>query len=233
MKKILSLFIVCMLLVGTMIILTGCGNNNQSSINPSNNLGVNSNPSDNNNNGSLVVNKLKAEKALASLSTDNYYVKLITDAEDDAGNIIRNATMEITVEGKNFATDIKAAGYGMIVKDDAMYYIMHDAKQYTKMDLQPNTKQEMLKEFSDKNFTDNFVTSGQEELNGTKYYYEEFNFESETARLYFDNDTLKYIESKYSDGTPTTIIEIVEISDKSKKSLFEIPEGYTSLEMNF
>lgn len=233
MKKLLSVFVVCMFMVGTMFVLTGCGDNNNPSIDASNNPNASVNPSNNDQNPPIppVTSNLKSEKAFAPLATGNYYIKMIADVEDEQGNVIKNATMEITADGKNFATDIQAAGYGMIVKDDTMYYIMHEAKQYTAMAVQENVSQEMLSEFGNEEYTDDFIESGTKDFNGKNYYFEKFSFDGDNTILYFDGDEIKYIETEYKDGTPTTTMEIVEISDKSKASLLNIPSGYT--EMSF
>lgn len=233
MKKFLSVFIVCIFMVGTMFTLTGCGNNKTPSVQPSSNPNTSANPSDNNPNtpAQPVTSNLKTEKALAPLTTEHYYMKMIADVENEQGDIIKNATMEITVDGKNFATDIKSAGYGMIVKDDTMYYIIHEAKQYTAMGVQENTNQEMLSEFGDEEYINDFIESGTKDFNGKNYYYEKFGFEGDNSTLYFEGDNIKYVETEYKDGTPTTTMEIVEISDKTKSSLLDIPAGYT--EMSF
>ena len=126
---------------------------------------------------------------------------------------------------------MKDIGYGMIVKDETMYSIMHSVKQYVAMDLDPNAKQEMLKNFTDENFINAFIKLGTKDFNGNNYYFEEYKFENETNVLYFEGDTLKYIETIPTDNSQASIIQIVEISNKTKKELFNIPSDYTSFSM--
>lgn len=229
MRKLFSIILTGILIIGTMFVLTGCSNNNSISNSSDNENSNNINQNDNTN----ITKTLKTQKAFKPLQGNSYYIKMLADVEDEQGNIVKNAVMEITVDNQNFATDIKDAGYGIIVKDNFMYYILHDAKQYTKMTLDPNVKQEMLANFSDDTYVDKFITSGEKELNGTKYYYEEFSFEKEKTTLYFKGDEIKYIESQYLDGSSPTLMQIVEISDKANSALFEIPATYNGMEINY
>lgn len=237
MKKFLVLLIVLALVGGAIFVFVNQSEpnsasdpmqNNPSNVVPSGNQDSTPTP----NPTPAPSTKLKTEKIFAPLSTGKYYMKILIGVENLNGKTIKNAAMEITVDGDSFATDVKDAGYGMIIKDGFMYYIMHDAKQYTKMSLQPDTKQEMLADFTDEDYASKLVGSGEKELNGTKYYYEEFNFDESISTLYFDNDNLKYIETSYTDGTPNTLIQVVEISNNVKSSLLNIPSDYTSLDMN-
>lgn len=244
MKKILSIVLVCILVL-SLFTLTGCmkkddifpNENDTPVINPNiNNSSNNTNDNENENNNQKEENnnnnqsELKTTIALEPLQTQHYYLKLLTDAESNSGEIISNATMEITVDGNNFATDIKEAGYGMIVKGDTMYSIMHDVKQYVQMQSQETIKQELLNTFTTEEYINEFAQSGNREFKGNNYYFEQFVNDKETTTLYFDNDTLKYIQTTYSDGSEATVIEIIEISNKTKYELFEIPNDYTSFE---
>lgn len=239
MKKLLSISLLIIIFICFAFVFTGCTNKGndlplEEQVNiPTNDPNVdNTNDKVENNTQNENVNtQLKAEKALAPLTTKNYYIKLLTDAENDVGEIVKNATVEITIDGNNFATDMKDIGYGMIVKDETMYSIMHSIKQYVAMDLDPNAKQEMLKNFTDENFINTFIKLGTKDFNGNNYYFEEYKFENETNILYFENDNLKYIETIPVGNTQSTIIQIIEISNKTKKELFDIPNDYTSFQM--
>ena len=239
MKKLLSIGLLIIVFICFAFVLSGCTNKGndlpyEEQINiPTNNPSVDNKDDEaqNNDQDENVNTKLKAEIALAPLTTKNYYIKLLTDAENDVGEIVKNATVEITIDGNNFATDMKDIGYGMIVKDETMYSIMHSVKQYVAMDLDPNAKQEMLKNFTDENFINTFIKLGTKDFNGNNYYFEEYKFENETNVLYFEGDTLKYIETIPTNNSQASIIQILEISNKTKKELFDIPSDYTSFQM--
>lgn len=239
MKKLLSISLLIIIFICFAFVFTGCTNKgNDLPLEEQVNIHTNDPNVDNTNDkvenntqNENVNTQLKAEKALAPLATKNYYIKLLTDAENDVGEIVKNATVEITIDGNNFATDMKDIGYGMIVKDETMYSIMHSIKQYVAMDLDPNAKQEILKNFTDENFINTFIKLGTKDFNGNNYYFEEYKFENETNILYFENDNLKYIETIPVGNTQSTIIQIIEISNKTKKELFDIPNDYTSFQM--
>ena len=102
MKKLLSIGLLIIVFICFAFVLSGCMNKGndlpyEEQINiPTNNPSVDNKDNEeaqNNNQDENVNTKLKAEIALAPLATKNYYIKLLTDAENDVGQIVKNATV--------------------------------------------------------------------------------------------------------------------------------------------
>ena len=68
------------------------------------------------------------------------------------------------------------------------------------------------------------VSTGDMEVNGKTYFYEEFTVEDSSVKYCFDGDDLKYILTAM-DGTTYTM-EIVSMEKGADASLFVLPDGY-------
>jgi len=215
--------------------LTGCTNNEQPKVsdNPATPIApaTSSNPSTPSEQTD-PINPVLNLKTLTFFTTfsDKYYMKYKSDVEDMNGQTIKNAIIEISVDGKKMATNVPDAGYGIIVNETDIVYIMHNEKMY--MTMQGGSSQSNSNIFGDlgENATEAFIESGNKKINETSYYFESFYDDLTTKTnktiFYFDNkDKLKYMET-IADGE-TSLIEVVEFSASVKQSLFSIPSGYT------
>ncbi|MGI6257999.1 MAG: hypothetical protein ACOYJU_08020 [Anaerovoracaceae bacterium] len=73
--------------------------------------------------------------------------------------------------------------------------------------------------------------AGDMEVDGSKYYFEEFSSSTEKARFLFEKDELKYILIMDEEDVRDTI-KIYAMDAKIDESLFKIPEGYTITDGN-
>ena len=73
------------------------------------------------------------------------------------------------------------------------------------------------------------VNTGKTDYNGKTYDYEEFMVEGESVQYLFEGDDLKVIKATV-DGT-ASFIEVVSFKKGVDKSLFEVPVGYSVMEM--
>ena len=123
-----------------------------------------------------------------------------------------------------------------IVKDGNTYLVLHDRKEYyvyQNNNVEQSILTDGMKELMNKTFT-----IGEEEVNGKKYSYEEFdgssifmlsnnlplNQEGVKTRLYFNKKSeLVYIKTTYDDNEE---LLGVSISKDVDNSLFEIPADY-------
>lgn len=124
----------------------------------------------------------------------------------------------------------------ILIKDGVAYYVMHLEKEYYLYDsslIDADIIRSGLSGIENKTYT-----SGYEEIEGTKYYYEEYeeiptfliwasdndNSESIKTRFYFNKNHIEYIKTIIND----TEEELLKIDFKYSvdDSKFEIPEDY-------
>lgn len=235
MKKTLNILLISILILMGAYMLSGCTNNEQSNLpdNPATPIApaTPSNPSTPSEQ-TYPINPVLNLKTVTFFTTfsDKYYIKYKSDVEDMNGQTIKDAIIEISVDGKKMATNVQDAGYGIIVNETDIIYIMHNEKMY--MIMEGGSSENNSNIFGDlnKNAIKAFIESGNKEINGTSYYFESFydNLTEKTNKtiFYFDNnDKLKYMET-IADGE-NSLIEIVEFNTNVKQSLFNIPSGYT------
>ena len=124
-----------------------------------------------------------------------------------------------------------------VVKDGNTYLVLHDRSEYyvyQNNNVEQSILTDGMQELLNKTFT-----IGEEEVNGKKYTYEEFdgssifmlsnnlplNQEGVKTRLYFDKKSeLVYIKTTYEDNEELLGVEIS--TTNADTSLFEIPADY-------
>lgn len=116
----------------------------------------------------------------------------------------------------------------MISKDGSQYVLDPATKTCIKMSMDMADMSEMFAEEAEKYET--ALNTGTIDIGGVTYEYEEFAVEEETTAKYcYDGDELKYIVTTM-DGEEYTM-QILSMEKGADSSLFEIPEGYTVLEL--
>lgn len=113
-----------------------------------------------------------------------------------------------------------------IIMDNAMYILDPQTKTYMKMDQNMSDVQEFIAKEAAAYET--AISTGNTDVNGKSYFYEEFAVEGESVKYCFDGDNLKYMVADI-DGS-AYIMEILHIEKGADKSLFEIPSDYNLAE---
>lgn len=178
-----------------------------------------------------IYNKMTANQTYTfSINNQNEENKTVTRRKGD------NVIIDTYNSGNHAST---------LIKEGNTYYIEHKIKEYytyinseSDKELLTNT----LKKVIEKDHTD-----GNEEINGKKYYYEEYteitdflintykdmDLSTVKTRFYFKGAKLEYIKTTYQTIDPETgetnnVEELlnVEIEYKVDDNIFKIPEGY-------
>lgn len=125
-------------------------------------------------------------------------------------------------KGDNMYMTFEAEGTkAILIKNgDALYLLMPDEKMGIKMDAAP----EGMEDISEEMDAQGDYTTGEMEMDGKSYYYEEYTDADGTARYLFDGDMLRYIVA--TSGSETTQLEIVSVEKGADDSLFTVPDGY-------
>lgn len=129
-----------------------------------------------------------------------------------------------------------------LVLENESYYIMHNDKEYYNYGDEKVDSDIILSSL--KNISKNEYTSGKEEINGTSYYYEEYNNsgtdfiifaninESSNiqTRFYFKGNDICYIKNiiQNEDSKQEEIIKTY-LTYKVDNTLFNIPEDYAEV----
>ena len=213
MKKILS----CLLII-MMFTLCACGNN----ANDNNEINIS-----NGGNNDVDILSVAGTKTLAFfqkfISGGAYTMEMKTEFEGMTGTVLN------MYDGEDIYTESEYGGVKscMIMKDGYQYVIDHVSKTCIKMQMLNATTGEI---FSDE--AENYevaVNTGKTDYNGKTYDYEEFMVEGESVQYLFEGDDLKVIKATV-DGT-ASFIEVVSFKKGVDKSLFEVPVGYSVMEM--
>ena len=130
-----------------------------------------------------------------------------------------------------------------LVLEKESYYIMHDEEEYyvfADEEVDSDILISGLEEMAQKDYT-----TGKEEINGKKYYYEEYDSDGYNftifadinenskikTRFYFDKDQLVYIKNIITENeNQEEEIVKADISYEIDESLFELPENYAEVE---
>lgn len=170
----------------------------------------------------------------------NLYDKLSKKEMFSFTTIIDDNNKEIYAKSSNVAyTDTTYNGdeSKFVIKDGNSYLLNDDSKiyyTYQNNDVNFNKVLEQLDEIKNAE-----LVEGKEDIEGKKYYYEEYsgftNFafklsDTETedvkTRFYFDGNDLVYIKTIIGD---TQELLKIEITDKVDSTLFEIPTDYREM----
>lgn len=133
-------------------------------------------------------------------------------------------------DGDRIYTETEAGGITSIsiIMDGAMYVLDSASKTCMKMGLEMASMQEMIAD--EASAYETAVTTGETDVKGGTYFYEEFSVEGESVKYCFDGDELKFMVMEM-DGS-SYIMEILRMEKGADASLFEIPSDYTVMDMN-
>lgn len=173
------------------------------------------------NNKNEVVNSTTKEPAklneyINSL-TDNYYIKYSGKFENNSGELVE-ATVEFTKDGENFGIESKELDMYVICEGEKLYTISHRYKLLV----------ELAREHFDtaeynfvSNFGQVFIKSYTEKINNTVYDVEEYLYNGQALKYYFNQSGVKYI--KYGEQE----IRVIRVEKNTYEELLVKPEGYS------
>ena len=135
--------------------------------------------------------------------------------------------VEIAVDGvkasEKIGTQIK------IIDKDMLYFVIHDNKAIITSPVADSMKEGFTNFISVKTSAEAqaaLQNTGEEELFGEKFGFEEFkNKDGIVAKYYYDDITLRYVKMTDENGKEE-IIQVVKISTDIPEEMFKIPDGY-------
>ena len=170
------------------------------------------------------------------LINGDYYMKYKTQTTNESGEP-EEITAEYAISNDKMVLNYEEYLTTTLVTKECTYYIMHETKNIVKYPIDEASQQGFSgfqRAYTMEFFESNFLGTGTEDINGVAYYYEEYSDNSAAdakIRYYFDeNNQMKYI--KNINSTSEELTEIIELSDRINKELFELPEGYTEYNIN-
>lgn len=143
------------------------------------------------------------------------------------GNEMDGTTMEAL--GEKYISKVKTAGVISSVKifDGTNTYIVDDeAKDYCIDTVNAGGIDAYLLAEED---MESFTDAGIEEIDGTKYIYEEYVIMDIPTRYYFDEFGNAAYYSFDADGEKTIMTYTVEFADEADESVFAVPADYTEI----
>ena len=172
-------------------------------------------------------------EAMVGTKTMAYFMKYMMDgaytmetqSEFDG---VTTVGMTAAKDGMTYTeSEVNGATSISIMKDDSMYVLDTASKICIKMPLEMAEAQEIFAEEAEHYET--AVSTGETEVKGTLCFYEEFDVEGISVKYCFVGDDLKYMVTEMEGSE--YIMEILKMEQGADDSLFEIPEGYTMMEM--
>lgn len=188
----------------------------------------------------ILVTKQKPKDMTIKMYNDicekqNYTFSMIEQNSDVKYNLI------ISKKENSMSIDAKSGDEHTttLVKEEAAYYIMHLEKEYYLYDSSQIDADILRNDLS--GIKEEEYSTGYEEINGKKYYYEEYsdittfimwsNYSEEESsiktKFYFDKNKIVYIKT-IIDGTQEELLEI-EFTDDVDNTMFEIPNDYSEM----
>jgi ABC-type enterochelin transport system substrate-binding protein len=212
------------------MLLSGCGNNQTidnnkdgSSVPASSEA---QNKTDQSNSGTEEVGERLAKVYTDMMQSSKYYMKYRTTIEMDGKK--ETAEMEMAVNGDDSAL-ISSMAHGkshMVFKDEKSYLIDHQNQTVMVMN---SAAMKDIKETDIDTTGLTYKGNGTGDFLGKKLPYEEYSTESGTIKYYFDGKKLVGIE--VIEGEISSLMEVLEMSDRYPANMFTIPADYTKTEM--
>ncbi len=147
---------------------------------------------------------------------------------------VEGQTMSATTatDGERVYSETKmdgvSAGVSLMIGED-MYIIDHASELILKMSLGSDAQTIAGAVLEESDVSMDELKTGTREIDGKTYDTEEWVVEGASSIMCFDGNNLAYIIGSI-EGTEM-VMKILKTSDKVDDSLFEIPNGYTVMEM--
>lgn len=184
----------------------------------------------------------KAEKDIITEETvlgDYTSEFLLQYVEGGAYYIVQNSIIdgkvtkvEIAVKGEKAAE--KVENQVKVIDGDKLFYVIHDSKAVLTADVADSMKEGFTDFISVKTSAEAksaLQNTGEEELQGEKYGFEEFKNEDGTiTKFYYDDKTLRYV--KVVKNNAEELIQVLELSTKVPEDIFSVPDGYIVKDIN-
>lgn len=225
MKKLFILMLVVMMVV------SGCGKKEENVVSPEENNVKNQTEATN-----FESVEPKAEKDIITEETvlgDYTSEFLLQYVEGGAYYIVQNSIIdgkvtkvEIAVKGEKVAEKID--GHVKVIDGEKLFYVIHDSKAV----LTATVADEMKEGFTDfisvktsEEAKSALQNTGEEELQGEKFGFEEFkNADGTITKFYYDDKTLRYVKVIKNDSEE--LIQVLELSTNVPEDIFDVPDGY-------
>lgn len=210
MKKAIGILLAVLLILNLSILLTACG-------------GSGGNAEGGDTGGADAANKTMAYFN-EYVSGGAYTMEMKTNYDGT------ETTMYAAYDNGNMYSESEMDGTKsiMIIKDEYQYILDPNTKTCMKMSV---TSSEQVAEMFSEEAAQYEVTAdtGTMDIDGKSYDYEAFEVEGETVKYCFDGDDLKYIVMNMEGSE--YIAEIISMEKGADASLFEVPDGYTVMEL--
>ncbi|MDO4540664.1 MAG: hypothetical protein Q4B48_06175 [Syntrophomonadaceae bacterium] len=173
--------------------------------------------------GNTEVGKSKTAKFFSQLSGDEYTMEMSV-SDPELGSYTTISAMKDDMIYSSIEGDYSSI---TIIRDGYMYTF--DPASMTSMKMPMTEQQTEMLEVDDLISGEGeyaTFTEGSMEIDGKKYDYEDFGGE----RFCFDGKDVVYMV--YMEGDEiVSQVKLVSVSNKADKKLFELPEGYTEMDM--
>ncbi|MDO4566665.1 MAG: hypothetical protein Q4B42_04980 [Oscillospiraceae bacterium] len=133
-----------------------------------------------------------------------------------------NIFLEATAEGMSFR---------MVTDETVAYLILDDMQMYMTVSLEEAVETNPVDEFIDEDVSSEPSSTGTMDYEGASYDYEEFVSDDVVTRYLFSGSDLVYMLTM--DGEEVgTWVKVESISNTVDSSKFEIPTGYTEMDLS-
>lgn len=166
---------------------------------------------------------------------NDFHIKYLAETTDENGKKTESRE-EFSKKGNVSALYLESENDRMVFNDKYFYHVNEDEMLVTEM---PNdgtigTKMDVLF-YSLESINRNFVKTGNEEIAGSDYYYEEYKMatvENTLVRFYFDADkNMKYIKAYKSDDSMQIFYTIEMLEKETYDFMFDLSNKYTIYEI--
>ena len=144
-------------------------------------------------------------------------------------SVIDGVTTKVEIAVKGDKASEKIGNEVKIIDGDMLYYVIHDSKAILTSPVAMSMKEGFTDFISVKTSAEAqsaLQNTGEEELQGEKFGFEEFkNADGTVAKYYYDDKTLRYVKVNKADGEEE-LIQVVQISANIPDEMFKVPDGY-------
>ena len=208
---LLTLTLICM-------VIAGCGSDSKEASKPT------------------IADSKALEPYIDIVKKESFVIQMKT--QQKINDQVVDAVVTVAHKSKKYAVSILAGEFNItgVIKDEKVYSIVHPNKLVVVTPIQANTMNDygIKSTFEEIEVKEHFIKSGEEEIKGKTYSYEEYkidNNQETSIKYYFEGKKLKYIKQTDKDSKEDVLLEILEFSATVPDSLFDIPSDYQIREM--